>query len=159
MAGIICTKWGKIMEDLEIQSICKEKKAALGLTQQEIADRTGIPSATIKNFFSKASKAPSIYTVGPICETLGISLDAYFGITDRLTPTEKTLSAENDVLQAHRDGLEQQVKNKDRTIDLLWRGVRARNRVISCMLIVIIILLLWSIHLDAHCLEAGFWQG
>lgn len=147
------------MEKTNIQDLCKQKKDALGLTQQDIVDRTGVPAATVKNFFASASKAPSVYTVGPICKLLGISLDEYFGITDHLTPTEETLSAKNDTLRAHREELEHRVEGKAHTIEVLERALRFRRHVIYNLMAVIILLLIWAIYLDSHCLDFGFWRG
>lgn len=151
------------MEMTNIQEMCRQKKDALGLTQQDVVDRTGVPAATVKNFFSSASKAPSVYTVGPICRLLGISLDEYFRITDHLTPTEEvlnaqndTLSAKNDTLRAHRDELEQQLESHGRTIDMMWHGVRLRNHVICVLLGIVVLLLVWCIYIDIHCADYGF---
>ena len=63
-----------------IKDLCKEKKESLNLTNQNIADRANLSSSTVNNYFSESSKAPSVYTVGPICAALGVSLDSYFGI-------------------------------------------------------------------------------
>ena len=60
---------------MNIQEVCKIRKEELKLTYQEISDTSGVPLSTVQNFFSKFSKAPSIYTVAPICKALGISLD------------------------------------------------------------------------------------
>lgn len=51
---------------MNIQEVCKIRKAELKLTYQEISDTSGVPLSTVQNFFSKFSKAPSIYTVAPI---------------------------------------------------------------------------------------------
>lgn len=78
---------------MNIQEVCRIRKEDLKLTYQDISDVSGVPLSTVQNFFSKFSKAPSIYTVAPICKALGISLDEAFGISEHLTPTEETLQA------------------------------------------------------------------
>ena len=60
-----------------IKDLCKEKKDSLNLTNQNIADRANLSASTVNNYFSESSKAPSVYTVGPICAALGVSLDSY----------------------------------------------------------------------------------
>jgi len=144
---------------MTLQDICKEKTQALNMTYPQIADETGIPLQTIRNFFSSSSKAPSINTAGPICKVLGISLDEYFGITDHLTPTEETLSAKNDTLRAHREELEHRVEGKAHTIELLERSLRFRRHIIYNLMAIIVLLLIWAIYLDSHCLDFGFWRG
>lgn len=146
------------MGKLNLQELCRQRKDALKLTRQEIADRAGVPEATVKNFLSHASKAPSVYTIGPICAALGISLDEYFGVSEHLTPMEETLAAKNDALNAHRTKLEQQVESKDKTIEILYHGVRVRDRVMLFMGIVIVILLVWAVSTDLACGDIGLFR-
>lgn len=126
---------------MNIQKRCQEQKDSLRLTHQDIADKAGLPLQTVKNFFSRASKAPSVYTVAPICKVLGISLDEVFGISERLTPTEETLQARNDELERHVDA-------KADTIEIMRRGVRIRNGVIAIMFVIIVLLAAWCLYID-----------
>ena len=137
---------------MTIQDICRERKSALGMTAQEIADKSGVPLSTVNNFFASASKSPALYTTAPICAVLGVSLDAYFGIGDHLTATEETL-------QAEKDGLEKRLSNKKETVELLKKALRFRRHIIYNLLIVIIVLLIWCVYIDTHCLDFGFWRG
>lgn len=50
---------------MNIQELCRIRKEELKLTYQDISDASGVPLSTVQNFFSKLSKAPSIYTVIP----------------------------------------------------------------------------------------------
>lgn len=147
------------MEKISLQELCRQKKEALGMTRQEIADRANVPEPTVKKMLANASKAPSVYTVGPICAALGISLDEYFDITDHMSPTEETLSAKNDTLKAHREELEQRVVSKDKTINILLRGIRTRNHIMLFMGIIIVILLVWAVSTDLACGNIGFFRG
>lgn len=137
---------------MDLWEMCRTKKENLNLTMQEIADSADLPVGTVKKFFSAASKSPSVYTVAPICRVLGISMDEVFAISDRLTPTEETLSA-------RQEQLEHRVESKDKTIDMLWHGIRMRNHIIVHMIIVILILLGWCLYLDANCLDMGLFRG
>lgn len=137
---------------MDLREICRAKKEQLGITNEEIAAEADLPIGTVKKFFSGASKSPYIFTVAPICRALGISLDAFFGISDRLTPTEETLTA-------RQEQLEQRVEFKDRAVDMLWHGIRMRNHIIIHMIIVILILLGWCLYLDANCLDIGLLRG
>ena len=124
----------------------------LRLTHQDIADKADLPLQTVKNFFSRASKSPSVYTVAAICRVLGISLDEVFGITEHLTPTEETLQARNDELERHVDA-------KADTIEIMRRGVRIRNGVILILFIMVVLLAVWCLYIDLHCADYGFWRG
>ena len=137
---------------MDLWEICRAKKEQLCITNEGIAAEADLPIGTVKKFFSGASKSPYIFTVAPICRALGISLDAFFGISDRLTPTEETLTA-------RQEQLEQRVEFKDRAVDMLWHGIRMRNHIIIHMIIVILILLGWCLYLDANCLDIGLLRG
>lgn len=137
---------------MNIQEVCKIRKEDLKLTYQDISDASGVPLSTVQNFFSKFSKAPSIYTVAPICKAMGISLDEVFGISEHLTPTEETLQARNDELERHVDA-------KADTIEIMRRGVRIRNGVILILFIAVMLLAAWCVYIDLHCTDYGFWRG
>lgn len=124
----------------------------LRLTHQDIADKADLPLQTVKNFFSRASKSPSVYTVAAICKVLGISLDEAFGISEHLTPTEETLQARNDELERHVDA-------KADTIEIMRRGVRIRNGVIAILFLITVFLAAWCVYIDFHCIDYGFWRG
>ena len=136
---------------MNIQELCKTRKENLKLTYQDISEASGVPLSTVQNFFSKFSKAPSIYTVAPICKALGISIDEIFGISEHLTPAEETLQARNDELERHVDA-------KADTIEIMRRGVRVRNVVIFIMFFIIMFLAIWCVYIDMHCLNFGFWR-
>ena len=61
-----------------LQDLCKSSKG--GNSYKKIAEISGVPENTVNNFFSEASKDPSIYTAGPICRACNVSLDEYFDI-------------------------------------------------------------------------------
>lgn len=144
---------------MTIQDLCKDKKAALNMTAQDIADKSGVPLSTVNNFFANASKAPSINTAGPICKVLGVSLDEYFEITDKLTMSEEVLSAKNDTLRAHKKELEKHLVDNDKTMKIMMDGVHTRNRIIAVLLVLLCLTIVYAIYLDFHCIQFGFWRG
>ena len=144
---------------MTIQDLCKDKKAALNMTAQDIADKSGVPLSTVNNFFANASKAPSINTAGPICKVLGVSLDEYFEITDKLTMSEEVLSAKNDTLRAHKKELEKHLDDNDKTMKIMMYGVRTRNRIIAALLVLLCLVAMYALYLDFHCVQLGFWRG
>ena len=125
---------------MTIQDLCRDKKTALHLTAQDIADESGVPLSTVNNFFANASKSPSINTAGPICAVLGISLDEFFDIGDKLTMSEEVLSAKNDTLRAHKKELEKHLVDNDKTMKIMMDGVRTRNRIIAALLVLFLVL-------------------
>lgn len=137
---------------MSIQDLCREKRAALGLTAQDIADASNVPLSTVNNFFANSSKAPSINTVGPICAVLGISLDAFYGIGTHYTANEETLRAENV-------GLEKHLSSKRQIITMMEKGVKTRNRIIAALLVLLFLATAYGLYLDFNCIQIGFWRG
>lgn len=137
---------------MTIQDLCRAKKAALHMTSQDIADKSGVPLSTVNNFFANASKSPSISTAGPICAVLGISLDEFFDIGDHYTATEETL-------QAEKVGLEKHLSSKRQIISMMEQGVRTRNRIIAALIVLLFLVAMYALYLDVHCVQLGFWRG
>ena len=144
---------------MTIQDLCRDKKAALHMTAQDIADASNVPLSTVNNFFANASKSPSISTAGPICAVLGISIDEFFGITDKLTMSEEVLSAKNDSLRAHKKELEKHLVDNGKTMKIMMDGVRTRNRIIAALLVLLCLVAMYALYLDFHCVQIGFWRG
>ena len=137
---------------MTIQDLCRDKKAALHMTAQDIADQSGVPLSTVNNFFANASKSPSINTAGPICAVLGISIDEFFGIGNHYTATEETLQAENV-------GLEKRLSNKREIITMMEQGVKTRNRIIAALLVLLFLTIAYGLYLDLSCVQSGLWRG
>ena len=83
------------MEDT-LKELCREARDRQDITIQDLADETGISVSTLGNFFASKSKAPSVYNAGAICAALGVSLDRYFGITEKLSLEEQMLQMQHD---------------------------------------------------------------
>lgn len=137
---------------MTIQDLCREKRASLNLTAQDIADASNVPLSTVNNFFANSSKSPSINTVGPICAVLGISLDAFYGIGTHYTANEETLHAENV-------GLEKHLSSKRQIITMMEQGVKTRNRIIAALLVLLFFATAYGLYLDFNCIQIGFWRG
>lgn len=144
---------------MTLQEICAERREKLGITYQSIADQSDLPLSTVKKYFSADSKAPAITTAGPICKALGVSLDEYFEITDKLTMSEEVLSAKNDTLRAHKKELEKHLVDNDKTMKIMMDGVRTRNLIIAALLVLLCLVAMYALYLDFHCVQLGFWRG
>lgn len=72
--SIIFTQIKAIYCTMDFSLIIKERRALLGLTQQDLADYTGLSLRFIKSI--EAGKGnPSISTLEKIAETLGLEID------------------------------------------------------------------------------------
>ena len=90
---------------------------------------------------------------------LGVSIDEYFEITDKLTMSEEVLSARNDTLRAHKKELEKHLVDNGKTMKIMMDGVHTRNRIIAVLLVLLCLVALYALYLDFHCVQIGFWRG
>lgn len=116
----------------DLQEKCRRARGEKKLTAQDIADASGIPLSTVNNFFSNASKLPSIGTAGPICRVLGVSIDSCWGIS----PSEQGLQAEADALRSQLHELELESVRLTERVSLMERTISG-NRVSSLILLVL----------------------
>lgn len=127
-----------------IRDICKEAKHQQRKTNQAIADESGIPLNTVNNYFSVQSKAPSVYTVGPICAALGVSLDAYFGISQ---PTAAPDASAELHLQHAQD-----------KIAMMENSIRHKNRLIFGFMLLLVLALAYGITIDILNPDMGLFR-
>lgn len=132
-----------------IQDLCWKEREAQRKTAQTIADESGISISTVNNYFSSASKQPSVYTVGPICKSLGVSLDRYFEIV----PKGEDLTEREEALLTQQVGHEQDM-NK-----LLNETIKHKNRVIFALLLIFALALVYGITLDLLNPSMGLFRG
>lgn len=61
---------------------CREAKDTMQphKTNQDIADESGVSVNAVSQFLRGETTKPYIDTVGPICASLGVSLDEHFGV-------------------------------------------------------------------------------
>lgn len=132
-----------------IQDICWKERETQRKTAQTIADESGISISTVNNYFSSASKQPSVYTVGPICKSLGVSLDRYFEIV----PKGEDLTEREEAL------LTQQVCHEQDMNKLLNEAIKHKNRVIFALLLILALALVYGITLDVLNPSMGLFKG
>lgn len=114
----------------KLSDLCREQKQAITphKTNQDVAENTDLSVGTVSQFFRGDIKNPSVYTVGPICREMGVSMDEYFGIPhdEPAEPAEPSdaekLRAENAALRAQ---LAQQQKSlrMHRLVTLILLGI------------------------------------
>ena len=132
-----------------IQEICWKAREEQKKTAQDIADESEISISTVNNFFSSASKQPSVYTAGPICRSLGVSLNGYF----KIVPKGEDLTEREEALLTQQVGHEQDM-NK-----LLSETIKHKNRVIFALLFIFALALVYGITLDLLNPSMGLFRG
>lgn len=103
--------FGVIFLKKMLWQLCREAKEASHLTNQIIADRSGLALNTVSQYLRGESKSASVYTVGLICYVLGIDMNAYFGISPSAPESgSELLRLENKSLRIQRDQLLKSLK-------------------------------------------------
>ena len=136
--------------------MCREARDRLNYTNQDIADGTGIPLSSVKNFFAATSNAPSAVSAGLICKFLGVSLDDFFEI----------VPAENAEAQLRRQLKEEHMNSENQRLTEV-NGLRKeldKSRlstilVLSFLCAVLSVALIFYIVVDFHIRDAGLIRG
>lgn len=124
-----------------LQELCREAKYREKMTAQDISDNSDVPLSSINNFFSSSSKMPSIYTAGPICRVLGVSIDAFFHIQPTPDPS-----------------IEAQLAHEQEMNQLRVRAIRHKNYLILGLMILLAIALAYGITIDMLNPNIGLFQ-
>lgn len=109
----------------KLWEICRDAKDAAHITNQNIADETGLSLNTVAQYLRGDTKNSSVYTVGPICCACGVDLNAYFNIK---IPSEKN---PNDCSACPELAHAEQVQR------IYERGLRTRSLIIMGLCVVL----------------------
>lgn len=129
-----------------LQDLCRKARHDKGMTNADIAEQSGVPISTVSNFFTAGSKAPSVYTAGPICAVLGVSINQFFGINPQDEP----------VSDSERKLLLQQIAFGDERCAMLERSIATKKRIILALFILALVVLVYGVTLDVLCGSIGF---
>ena len=103
---------------------CREAKDTMQphKTNQDIADESGVSVNAVSQFLRGETTKPYIDTVGPICASLGVSMDEHFGVLPAEPSDAEKLRAETAALRAQ---LAQQQKSlhMHRLVTLILLGI------------------------------------
>lgn len=124
-----------------LQEICREAKYQAKMTAQDISDNSDVPLSSVNNFFASSSKMPSIYTAGPICRVLGVSIDAFFDIQPIPDPS-----------------LEAQLAHEREMNQLRAGAIRHKNSLILGLMILLALSLAYGITIDIMNPNIGLFQ-
>ena len=114
-----------------LQDLCREAKYQAKMTAQDISDCSDVPLSSVNNFFASSSIMSSIFTAGPICRVLGVSIDAFFHIRPTPDPSLEAQLAHEQELNAMRT-----------------RAIRHKNYLILDLMILLAIALTYGITID-----------
>ena len=93
-----------------------EYKKKLGLTTEELSEKSGVPLGTLNKILSGATKDPKLETLKSIAHVLGLSLDDFDDREKKVVPEPTYADVERLVA---RKGKQMSVEQKMRLIKLL----------------------------------------
>lgn len=101
----------------KLSDLCREQKQTITprKTNQDVAENTDLSVGTVSQFFRGDIKNPSVYTVGPICREMGVSMDEYFGIPHD-EPAEPAEPSDAEKLRAENAALRSQLAQQQKSL-------------------------------------------
>ena len=93
-----------------------EYKKKLGLTTEELSEKSGVPLGTLNKILSGATKDPKLETLKSIAHVLGLSLDDFDDREKKVVPEPTYADVERLVA---RNGKQMSVEQKMRLSKLL----------------------------------------
>ena len=101
----------------KLSGLCREQKQTITprKTNQDVAENTDLSVGTVSQFFRGDIKNPSVYTVGPICREMGVSMDDYFGIPHD-EPAEPAEPSDAEKLRAENAALRSQLAQQQKSL-------------------------------------------
>lgn len=101
----------------KLSDLCREQKQTITphKTNQDVSENTDLSVGTVSQFFRGDIKNPSVYTVGPICREMGVSMDEYFGIPHD-EPAEPSEPPDSEKLRAETAALRAQLAQQQKSL-------------------------------------------
>lgn len=133
----------------KLSDLCREQKQTISphKTNQDVAENTDLSVGTVSQFLRGDIKNPSVYTVGPICREMGVSMDEYFGIPHD-DPSE---SSDAEKLRAENAALRAQLAQQQKSLRM--------HRLVTLILLGILSLCALALVVDVLSPSIGWFRG
>ena len=131
---------------------CREAKDTMQphKTNQDIADESGVSVNAVSQFLRGETTKPYIDTVGPICASLGVSLDEHFGVppAEPAKPAEPAESSDAEKLLAENAALRAQLAQQQKSLRM--------HRLVTLILLGILLLCALALLVDVLSPSIGW---
>lgn len=138
----------------KLSDLCRDQKQTITprKTNQDIAESTDLSVGTVAQFFRGDIKNPSVYTAGPICREMGVSMDAYFDIPREASPPDPdAVSAEADNLRIENAALHEQLRQQQKSLRM--------HRLVTLILLSIVALCAFALVVDILSPTLGWFRA
>lgn len=128
---------------------CREAKDTMQphKTNQDIADESGVSVNAVSQFLRGETTKPYINTVGPICASLGVSMDEHFGVP----PAEPAGSSDAEKLLAESAALRAQLAQQQKSLHT--------HRLVTLILLGILLLCALALVVDVLSPSIGWFRA
>lgn len=128
---------------------CREAKDTMQphKTNQDIADESGVSVNAVSQFLRGETTKPYINTVGPICASLGVSLDEHFGVP----PADPAESSDAEKLRAESAALRAQLAQQQKSLRM--------HRLVTLILLGILLLCALALVVDVLSPSIGWFRA
>ncbi len=128
---------------------CREAKDTMQphKTNQDIADESGVSVNAVSQFLRGETTKPYIDTVGPICASLGVSMDEHFGVP----PAEPAGSSDAEKLLAESAALRAQLAQQQKSLHM--------HRLVTLILLGILLLCALALVVDVLSPSIGWFRA
>ena len=128
---------------------CREAKDTMQphKTNQDIADESGVSVNAVSQFLRGETTKPYINTVGPICASLGVSLDEHFGVP----PAEPSEPSDAEKLRAENASLRAQFAQQQKSLRM--------HRLVTLILLGILLLCALALVVDVLSPSIGWFRA
>lgn len=128
---------------------CREAKGTMQphKTNQDIADESGVSVNAVSQFLRGETTKPYINTVGPICASLGVSMDEHFGVP----PAEPAGSSDAEKLLAESAALRAQLAQQQKSLHM--------HRLVTLILLGILLLCALALVADVLSPSIGWFRA
>lgn len=128
---------------------CREAKDTMQphKTNQDIADESGVSVNAVSQFLRGETTKPYINTVGPICASLGVSMDEHFGAP----PAEPAGSSDAEKLLAESAALRAQLAQQQKSLHM--------HRLVTLILLGILLLCALALVVDVLSPSIGWFRA
>ena len=128
---------------------CREAKDTMQphKTNQDIADESGVSVNAVSQFLRGETTKPYINTVGPICVSLGVSMDEHFGVP----PAEPAGSSDAEKLLAESAALRAQLAQQQKSLHM--------HRLVTLILLGILLLCALALVVDVLSPSIGWFRA
>ena len=136
----------------KLSDLCSDQKQTITprKTNQDIAESTDLSVGTVAQFFRGDIKNPSVYTAGPICREMGVSMDEYFGIPHD-EPAEPSEPPDAEKLRAENAALHEQLRQQQKSLRM--------HRLVTLILLSIVALCAFALVVDILSPTLGWFRA